>query len=405
MAITINAKTSGAGGLETTADNTGNINIQSGGSTVMSVTSSGVAITGALSQNGGAYSTQPTFRNLIINGDMRIDQRNAGASVSVSSSTPYTLDRWKAFNNGGAVFLVQQNLNSITPPEGFTNYLGVSVTTSDTPSGTETHVIRQQIEGNNISHLNWGTANAKTITISFWVRSSLTGTFGGTLKNGPDATYPYTYTIDSANTWEYKTITITGATSNTWNTDNSTGIFAQWSLGSGSSVLGTPGAWNYSANLNGATGETVVVGTSGATFYITGVQLEVGSTATDFENLPYDVQLQRCQRYFQVIADGRVSINAPICMVVSQSTTVLHGLVHFPTPMRTIPTLVTTVTSYRANLGASNGNSTTNPTLDTIISTISARIDQSGFSGLGADSAGLVRINSETNYVAFQAEL
>jgi stage V sporulation protein SpoVS len=331
MAININAKTSGAGGLETTADNTGNINIQSGGSTVMSVTSSGVAITGALSQNGGAYSTQPTFRNLIINGDMRIDQRNAGASVSVSSSTPYTLDRWKAFNNGGAVFLVQQNLNSITPPEGFTNYLGVSVTTSDTPSGTETHVIRQQIEGNNISHLNWGTANAKTITISFWVRSSLTGTFGGTLKNGPDATYPYTYTIDSANTWEYKTITITGATSNTWNTDNSTGIFAQWSLGSGSSVLGTPGAWNYSANLNGATGETVVVGTSGATFYITGVQLEVGTTATDFENLPYDVELARCQRYYQTISK-MAGYSGP-------TTSGIQCSVAYPIPMRATPTM------------------------------------------------------------------
>lgn len=337
MAITINAKTSGAGGLETTADNTGNINIQSGGSTVMSVTSSGVAITGALSQNGAVYSTQPSFRNLIINGDMRIDQRNAGASVSVPSGTPYTLDRWKAFNSTPAVFSVQQNLNSITPPVGFTNYLGVSITSSGTSILTQTAMIRQQIEGNNITPLAWGTANAKTITISFWVRSSLTGTFGGTLKNGPDASYPYTYTINSANTWEKKTITISGATSNTWNTDNSTGIYAQWSLGSGSSVLGTPGAWNYAANLNGAIGETVIVGTSGATWYITGVQLEVGTTATDFENLQYGTQLALCQRYFYSLGGTANYEFMTHGMYVGTTTVLLRA--ELPVKMRSAPTL------------------------------------------------------------------
>ncbi len=297
MANLINAKTSGAGGLETTADNTGNINIQSGGSTVMEVTSAGVAVTGSLTQNGGAYSTQPTFRNRIINGNMTIDQRNAGASVTPAADG-YTLDRWKYEISQASKFTIQQNKGSVTPPAGFTNYLGFTTSTAYTVGSGDYFLCEQYIEGFNTADLAWGTANAKTITLSFWVYSSLTGTFAGNLQNGANARfYPFSYTISTANTWEQKTITIVGDTTGTWSTNNDTGILLRFNLGMGSTYLGTAGSWTSSTIL-GVTGQTNVVGTLNANWYITGVQLEAGTTATDFENLQYGTQLSVSQRYY-----------------------------------------------------------------------------------------------------------
>ena len=330
MAITINAKTSGAGGLETTADNTGNINIQSGGSTVMSVTSSGVAITGALSQNGGAYSTQPSFRNLIINGDMRIDQR----ATSVTSSA-YTVDRWGYYGNLASKATVAQ---SSTAPTGYTNSLLATSSSAYSVAATDIFVLRQYIEGNNIAHLNWGTANAKTVTLSFWVRSSLTGTFGGVLKNAAEnRCYPYSYTISSANTWEQKSITIAGDTTGTWGTGNGSGIQLTFGLGVGTTYSGTAGAWSGTNYLASATGATSVVGTNGATFYVTGVQLEVGSTATDFEFLPYDVELARCFRYFQSF--GGTAVAETVGLGTSYSTTSSSVLIDLLQTMRSVPSL------------------------------------------------------------------
>ena len=358
MAITINAKTSGAGGLETTADNTGNINIQSGGSTVMSVTSSGVAITGALSQNGGAYSTQPTFRNLIINGDMRIDQRNAGASLTVNTAAVvYSVDRLFTYGQASdGVFTVQQVTDA---PSGFINSVKATVTTADASIGaSQLYILFQRIEGNNIAHLDWGTANAKTVTLSFWVKSSLTGTFSGSLKNhDASRAYPFTYTISSANTWEKKTITITGDTTGTWLTTNAVGITLTFTLGSGSSRLGTANTWN-AANLDGATGTTEVIATNGATFYITGVQLEVGSTATDFENLPYDVELARCQRYFQSFGGSNVA--ETVGQGTSFSTTNTYVLIHLLQTMRSVPSLgYTAVGDWRLHYPGVTGQEAT----------------------------------------------
>jgi hypothetical protein len=304
MAININAKTTGVGGLETSADNSGNINIQSGGTTVMSVTSSGVAVTGSFSQNGAVYSTQPSFRNLIINGDMRIDQRNAGSANTINVDGEYTLDRWKASSRQAPTynrFTVQQVTDA---PDNAVNSLKVTSLVSYTLASDDYHMISQYIEGTNIAHLGFGTANAKTVTVSFYVKSSLTGAFGGSLRNSSGTrSYPFSYTIDSANTWEKKTITIEGDTTGTWVTSIATGMILWLGLGVGSQYSGTAGAWSAN-NYFSTTGATSVVGTSGATWQITGVQLEVGSTATDFENLPYDVSLARCQRYYQLINGG-----------------------------------------------------------------------------------------------------
>jgi hypothetical protein len=231
---------------------------------------------------------------------MRIDQRNAGASVTPTTNPTYTLDRWNSYLSQASKFSVQQNAASVTPPVGFTNYLGVTSLSAYTVGTSETFAIAQRIEGLNTADLAWGTANAATVTLSFWVRSSLTGTFGGAIKNSAEnRVYPFSYTITSANTWEKETITITGDTSGTWLTTNGVGITVVFSLGSGATVSGTAGAWG-AGNLFSATGATSVVGTNGATFYITGVQLEKGTTATSFDYRDYGREFALCQRYYEV---------------------------------------------------------------------------------------------------------
>ena len=238
------------------------------------------------------------FRNRIINGNMVIDQRNAGASVTPTADSTYTLDRWMARLGISSKFSVQQNAGSVTPPTGFSNYLGITSLAATTVASGDYYGIQQSIEGFNVSDLGWGTASAQSVTLSFQVRSSLTGTFSGVLKNsGFNRSYPFTFTISSANTWETKTITIAGDTSGTWLSNNGIGIQVIFNLGYGSSLLGTAGVWAAS-NLGGATGSVNVVSTNGATFYITGVQLEAGTNASTFEQIDYGRELMMCQRYF-----------------------------------------------------------------------------------------------------------
>ena len=261
----------------------------------------------------GAAASPFGLKNRIINGDMVIDQRNAGASKTVTdiANATYTLDRWAAFGSQASKFSVQQNAGSVTPPAGFTNYLGVTSLSAYTVGSSETFLIYQNIEGLNAADLDFGTANAKTVTLSFWVRSSLTGTFGGVLQNSAaNRSYPFTYTISAANTWEQKSITIAGDTSGTWLTNNSIGIGVRFSIGTGSTFSGTAGAWSGSTFYS-STGATSVVGTNGATWYVTGVQLERNTTATPFEWIPYGLELQLCQRYYENSngAGGQVSSN------------------------------------------------------------------------------------------------
>jgi hypothetical protein len=239
-----------------------------------------------------------SFRNRIINGAMVIDQRNAGASVSATTSA-YSVDRWLPYAGQTSKMTAQQNAGSVTPPAGFVNYLGITSSSAYSVLSSDIFGVFQYIEGYNVADLGWGSANAQPITLSFWVRSSLTGTFGGALRNSAaDRSYPFTYTISSANTWEYETITIPGDTSGTWLTTNGVGIRLQFGLGVGSTFSGTAGAW-AAGNFISATGAVSVVGTSGATFYVTGVQLEKGSTASPFEYRLYGTELALCQRYYE----------------------------------------------------------------------------------------------------------
>jgi len=249
------------------------------------------------------------FKNRIINGAMVLDQRNAGASVTPNNV--YTLDRWNAVNSQTSKFTIQQNAGSVTPPVGFSNYLGITSSSAYSITSADYFGIYQPIEGFNTADLQWGTANAKTVTLSFQVYSSLTGTFGGSLRNSAvNRSYPFSYTISSANTWTTISVTIAGDTTGTWiGATNGVGLYATFSIGMGSTYSGTAGAWAGS-NLLSATGATSVVGTNGATFYITGVQLEVGSTATSFDYRSIGTELALCQRYFEAGSLWREGTNA-----------------------------------------------------------------------------------------------
>jgi hypothetical protein len=286
-----------ATGAQITSDATGILEVRTGtgaGTTAITVgTDQAVAIGG----NNISAVNSLGFRNRIINGGMVIDQRNAGASVTVTGgSSYYSCDRWQEWMSQNSKYSIQR---STTAPTGFINSLLATSLSAYSVISSDSFALNQIIEGLNCADLAWGTASASTVTVSFWVRSSLTGTFGGALSNSAvNRSYPFTYTISSANTFEYKTITIPGDTSGTWLTDNGIGIRLWFSIGAGSTYLGTAGSW-AGADYRGATGQTSVVGTNGATFYITGVQLEAGSVATPFERRDYGRELIMCQRYYE----------------------------------------------------------------------------------------------------------
>jgi hypothetical protein len=293
------------------------------------------------------------FKNRIINGAMMIDQRNAGASVTpANNATTYTVDRFSFYVNQASKLTAQQ---SSTAPAGFKNSLLVTSSSAYSPTGTDIFNFQQAIEGLNVADLGFGTANASTITVSFWVRCSLTGTFGGALLNSAqDRSYPFTYTISAANTWEQKTITVAGDTSGTWLTTNGVGLTICLSMGCGTTFRGTAGAWAGSTYYS-ATGASNLVSTSGATFYITGVQLEKGSTATSFDYRPYGQELTLCQRYCYRTDNATNAGRAQAASFMYSYPTVV-----FPVTMRAAPSLLSTpAPSFIANSG-NNGT----PSLD-----------------------------------------
>jgi hypothetical protein len=254
----------------------------------------------------GAAASPYVLKNRIINGAMVVDQRNAGAS---GTGNLYTVDRWIYYGSQATKGTWQQNAGAVTPPTGYNYYLGFTSSSSYSVLATDQFLFAQRIEGYNTSDLAWGTANAKTVTLSFWVRSSLTGTFGGSIQNSAaDYNYPFSYSISTANTWTQISVTIAGPTSGTWLTTNGIGLNLNFSLGTGTTYSATAGTWTSSSFITSATGATSVVGTNGATWYITGVQLEVGSTATPFERRLYNQELANCQRYFETSYPSNVAV-------------------------------------------------------------------------------------------------
>jgi hypothetical protein len=342
------------------------------------------------------------FKNRIINGTMTIDQRNAGASGTAINT--YTLDRFAYFAAQTGKLTYQQNAGSVTPPVGFANYLGFTSSSAYSVTSTDYFTIQQAIEGYNVADLGWGTANAKTVTLSFQVRSSLTGTFGGSIANSAaNRCYPFSYTISSANTWTTISITIVGDTTGTWLTTNGVGMYVVFGLGQGSTTSGTAGAWG-STYYSNATGATSVVGTNGATFYITGVQLEVGVSATTFDFRSIGTELQLCQRYYQQI--GGPSYVAVGFGINFSGDQIARGVyIKYTTTMREVPSasivgtlIVTDRTGFDTDVSG--------------IAAASLGVDSGAFSLSKATVSGSnntpVQIavkNGTTSYIAFSAEL
>jgi len=349
----------------------------------MTVAVSGESITFNDSSVQTTAATGFGFKNRIINGAMVIDQRNAGASVVAPTAGGYTLDRWFAEENTDGAATIQQISDA---PSGFSNSLRFTVTTADASLGaTQGCEILQNIEGFNTFDLAFGTASASTITLSFWVKSSLTGTFGGALRNSAyNRSYPYTYTISSANTWEYKTVTIAGDTSGTWiGATNGVGLRVGFGLGIGSTFSGTAGAWAGS-NFASATGATNVMGTLSATWQVTGVQLEKGSTATSFDYRPYGTELALCQRYFIAFTNTVFGgTNNRFATGAGGSSTLIRLGFPFPVAMRSAAS-VTMSGTPRAEAGSAISITSASAAGMTIYS---AGVDCNAASGLTAGSA------------------
>jgi hypothetical protein len=283
----------------------------------------------------GSPGVTTGFKNRIINGAMLVNQRGALNTAVTPASGDYTLDRWFVSSSQASKFTVTQ-VGPITAIP-FADAMLFTSTSAYSVAAGDYFNFSQAIEGFNTYDLNWGTANAKTVTLSFLVYSSLTGTFGGSLRNSATTySYPFSYSIPVANTWTQINVTIAGPTSGTWvGATNGVGVVVYFSLGTGTTYSGTAGSW-ASANYVSATGATSVVGTNGATFYITGVQLEVGTTATNFDYRPYGTELALCQRYLP--SSGT---NSNYYAGVSTSTTNAYAPLPFTVPARVAPTGIT----------------------------------------------------------------
>jgi hypothetical protein len=307
--------------------------------------------------SGGAFS----FKNRIINGAMVIDQRNAGASVTLGGGSDYIMDRFRGFVSAGSKLSVQQSTDA---PTGFSNSALITVASSYTPSASEQFFFGTSFEANNVGDFSFGTASAKTTTLSFWVKSSVTGTYPMSwTNNATDRSYIKTFTISSADTWEQKTITIPGDTTGTWvNSGTGRHSFLQIGLGAGSNFDGTDGAWQ-AGNLRQTSGSVDFVSQSnGATFYITGVQLEVGSVATPFERRPFGAELVLCKRYY----DKTFAINTAPAQNAGRSgaletvatraasATGISSYFRFSVPMRATPSTITFYNPSAANGQARN---------------------------------------------------
>jgi hypothetical protein len=295
------------------------------------------------------------WRNRIINGDMRIDQRHAGATINASSTT-YILDRWVIYASlAGKVSGARAASPAALAAMGFNYALLATSLSAYAPAGTDATIISQSVEGVNVVDLLWGTANAKPLTVSFLAYSSLTGTFSGAIRNGPsNRSYPFTFNIAAANTPTAVAVTIPGDTAGTWASDNTAGLQLNINLGTGPTNLGPAGAWAASGYV-GVTGSVNLIATNGATFYLTGVQAELGSVASAFERRLYAIELALCQRYYAKSYDTATapgaSTEAGATEFVAQATTAfqLFPTIRFPATMRAAPTLVAYSTTGASN--------------------------------------------------------
>ena len=407
-ALTIDASQAvtfaGAVSLSGNQTTTGNLTVN-GNTTLGDASTDTILMTGAPSIGGAGLGMGMGFRNRIINGAMVIDQRNAGASVNITTSS-FVVDR---FSCGIGYSTGHTGQKSTNAPPNYSSSILITVGTGASPTAGQIGRIVQGVEGFNAADLGWGTATAATITLSFWVKSSLTGTFAGGIYNGAgNRTYVFTYAISAANTWEQKTVTIAGDTSGTWVTDNTANMYVNWDLGTGSTYQGTAGSWAAGAAWSTST-SVKLAATSGATFYITGVQLEKGSTATSFDYRPYGTELALCQRYYYRRNYDQTTNDLLATFHAYSSGGAWGKIIDLPVEMRATPTGgLSSIGHFRpTNSTGSNQAAFTAGTLagqGTSKSQLTTA-GWSGSSGLTAGNATVITTNTASAWIDASAEL
>jgi len=393
---TISASTTSTTGYVVTSDTTGTLVLQTGATPTTAVT---------VASNQQVTFAQPAnlpntfgFKNRIINGGMVIDQRNSGASVTINNTAVYTLDRWYDRCVGGAGSAVMTVQRSTTAPTGFTNSKLTTVTTSKSPAVSEQFWFYQADEALNMSDFGMGTASAVTFTLSFWVRASVTGTYSVAFQNSAqNRSYVATYTVNAANTFEYKTLTITGDTTGTWLTDNGVGMYVFFDTGSGSNFNAAAGAWTAGTYYR-TSGSVSLIANSGATFYITGVQLEKGSTATSFDYRPYGTELALCQRYLPAL--NSTSTTDPVALAFTPATTIVRGQFDFKVTPRTPPTGITVSSASHFSWDTGVASGTPSAISFTAASSQSARFALT-VTGATAGNAAVISFSSASGQILF----
>lgn len=351
---------------------------------------------------GAADAGTVTGASLIINGDMAIAQRG----TSTTNSNSFAVDRFKG-NVNSIDQLVTTYSQSTTAPAGFTNSLKVNIDTAETALAADEFLrIQHFVEAQNLTHLQYGTSGAKSITLSFYVRSSLTGTYGiGIYSDDGGRNITSTYTINSADTWEYKTITFSGDTGGTINNDNGKGFQIDFYLAVGSDWKTTDStSWGTYASGRLAYGHTANLIASTHDWYITGVKLEVGTTATPFQHETYAENLNKCHRYYVLRYPGDQTV---IATAIAYGAGGAYCELDFPVEMRAVPSVTFTSTAShwefrnrgtadRTNNGAPSGTSP---------SKWNCRIDMALASNTTDGAVGWIEANSADAYYAIDAEL
>ena len=345
--------------------------------------------------------------NIVDNAAFQVDQRNSGAAVTPANTTvTYGPDRWYMYKNTAATFTIDQDT---TAPSGFSYSLKVTNTGTDSSiSATDRAIIVHRIEGNKIRHLRCGSSDAATVTLSFYVRSSVTGTHGGAFRNhdANQRAYPFTYTINDADTWERKSITLTLDVTGTWNTDESLGLQLMWGLGVGTDFSATADAWGDGDKNSASGATTAMLSTSSATWYITGVQLEVGSQPTEFEHKSYADYLQQSHRYFYRYR--KTNAYGEFVTIRTYSSDDGTGIHSFPTPMRVQPTLSIDKTVNSTNFAYSL-NSISVASSDANVTSIGVACASSSASAFVTGGAAVIQSNGASGAIDisfnFSAEL
>ena len=341
------------------------------------------------------------FRNIIINGDMSQAQRG----TSFTSASGYTLDRYTWTDDSTSVFTITQSTD-VPSGQGFATSMKLDCTTANGSLGSTDQIRQvQKIEAQNLQYLRYGTSSAKSVTLSFWVKSNKTGIYCATLSQEDDSYASFTkeYTISSSDTWEKKTLTFDGDTGGVINNDNGAGIWLMFAFGAGSGRHITADQWNSSYGLSTSNQVNLADSTSNE-LYLTGVQLEVGTSATDFEFLPFDVNLQRCQRYYYR-EQGDSSDQRSVSNGMADTTSRYRGIVVFPTTMRTNVS-VTEAGLETLRPGAVNNEVSLDATIDPSTNAVLLQLTTDSGTPYTAGDALTLRItNSTSSFVAFDAEL